>query len=134
MKKIPSHLSPSTREAVSTGWLMRDNTVLASISCAETRKARRIGLRGAEHISTPLFLQPCKWVHTFGMKVPLSVLYINHGGEVVKIQELKRNRLPLPVVKACCVLEADTDAPRRWNLQVGDIVEIRFAQDPRVTS
>ena len=54
--------------------------------------------------------------------------------EVVKIQELKRNRLPLPVVKACCVLEADTDAPRRWNLQVGDTIEIRFAQDSPTAS
>ena len=68
------------------------------------------------------------------MRVPLSVLYINHDGEVVKIQELKRNRLPLPVVKACCVLEADTDAPRRWNLQVGDTIEIRFAQDSPTAS
>lgn len=68
------------------------------------------------------------------MKVPLSVLYINHSGQVIKIQKLKRNRLPLPVIKACCVLEADTDAPRRWNLQVGDIVEIRYAQDSRVPS
>ncbi|MEY5152698.1 MAG: hypothetical protein RLZZ551_1247 [Actinomycetota bacterium] len=68
------------------------------------------------------------------MKAPLCVLYINNDGEVVKIQELKRNRLPLPVVKARSVLEADTDAARRWNLQVGDIIEIRFAQDARVAS
>ena len=111
---------------------MRDNTVLASISCAQSRRARRVGLRGTDNVSTPLLLQPCRWVHSFGMKVPLSVLYINQGGQVVKIQELKRNRLPLPVVKACCVLEADTDAPRRWNLQIGDIVEFRYAQDSRV--
>jgi len=108
--------------------------VLASISCAQSRRARRVGLRGTDRVSTPLLLQPCRWVHSFGMRVPLAVLYINHGGEVVKIQELKRNRLPLPVVKACCVLEADADAPRRWNLHVGDTVEIRFAQDSRVTS
>ena len=134
MKKNPSLHSSSTREAVSNGWLVRDNTVLASISCAQSRRARRVGLRGTDNVSTPLLLQPCRWVHSFGMKVPLSVLYINQGGQVVKIQELKRNRLPLPVVKACCVLEADTDAPRRWNLQIGDIVEIRYAQDSRVTS
>ena len=132
MKKNPSLHSSSTREAVSNGWLVRDNTVLASISCAQSRRARRVGLRGTDNVSTPLLLQPCRWVHSFGMRVPLSVLYINQGGQVVKIQELKRNRLPLPVVKACCVLEADTDAPRRWNLQIGDIVEIRYAQDSRV--
>lgn len=132
MKKNPSLHSSSTREAVSNGWLVRDNTVLASISCAQSRRARRVGLRGTDNVSTPLLLQPCRWVHSFGMKVPLSVLYINQGGQVVKIQELKRNRLPLPVVKACCVLEADTDAPRRWNLQIGDIVEFRYAQDSRV--
>lgn len=132
MKKNPSLHSSSTREAVSHGWLVRDNTVLASISCAQSRRARRVGLRGTDNVSTPLLLQPCRWVHSFGMKVSLSVLYINQGGQVVKIQELKRNRLPLPVVKACCVLEADTDAPRRWNLQIGDIVEIRYAQDSRV--
>ena len=132
MKKNPSLHSSSTREAVSNGWLVRDNTVLASISCAQSRRARRVGLRGTDNVSTPLLLQPCRWVHSFGMKVPLSVLYINQGGQVVKIQELKRNRLPLPVVKACCVLEADTDAPRRWNLQIGDIVEFRYAQDLRV--
>ena len=134
MKKNPSLHSSSTREAVSNGWLVRDNTVLASISCAQSRRARRVGLRGTDNVSTPLLLQPCRWVHSFGMKVPLSVLYINQGGQVVKIQELKRNRLPLPVVKACCVLEADTDAPRRGNLPIGDLVEIRYAQDSRVTS
>ena len=89
MKKIPSHHSSSTREAASTGWLVRDNTVLASISCAQSRRARRVGLRGTDRVSTPLLLQPCRWVHSFGMRVPLAVLYINHGGEVVKIQELK---------------------------------------------
>jgi hypothetical protein len=134
MRKNPSHHSPSSQEALSTGWLMRDDKVLASISSAESRRARRMGLRGIERINTPLFLQPCRWVHTFGMKAPLCVLYINNDGEVVKIQELKRNRLPLPVVKARSVLEADTDAARRWNLQVGDIIEIRFAQDARVAS
>ena len=134
MKKNSSFHSSSTREAVSNGWLVRDNMVLASISCAVSRRARRVGLRGTDNVSTPLLLQPCRWVHSFGMKVPLSVLYINNSGEIVKIQELKRNRLPLPVVTACCVLEADTDAPRRWNLQIGDIVEIRFAQDSRVAS
>ncbi|MEI8321896.1 MAG: DUF192 domain-containing protein [Actinomycetes bacterium] len=134
MRKNSSPQSPSSREALTTGWLMLDDKVLASISSAKSRKARRIGLRGVERINTPLFLQPCRWVHTFGMKTPLSVLYINNGGEVVKIQELKKNRLPLPVVKARCVLEADADAPRRWNLHVGDVVEIRFAQDARVAS
>lgn len=70
-------------------------------------------------------LRPCRWVHTFGMRFPIDVAYLDRDGTVVKTVHMHRHRLGVPVWRAATVIEASEGAFARWGLRVGDLVEIR---------
>ena len=50
---------------------------------------------------------------------------VDAEGVVVKTVRMPRYRLGLPVPKARLVIEASAGAFSRWNLSVGDVVEVR---------
>jgi uncharacterized membrane protein (UPF0127 family) len=106
-------------------WLVSDARVLASAELAETRTARRKGLLGRDDVDGAFVIEPCKWVHTLGMKFPIDVAYLDAHGTVVKTCRMPRHRLGLPVPHAHLVIEARAGAFERWGLHVGDEVEIR---------
>ncbi len=70
-------------------------------------------------------IKQCRWVHTMGMRFDLDVAYVNKSGTVVKVQRLKRHRMAMPVPSACQVVEAEAGAFDRWELRVGDLLELR---------
>ena len=48
---------------------------------------------------------------------------------VVKITRMPRHRVGAPVPKARWVIEAEAGAFERWGLRIGDVVELRSAED-----
>lgn len=106
-------------------WLVSDARVLASVELADDRGARRRGLLGRDSFEGALVLRPCRWVHTFGLRFPVDVAYVDADGNVLKTMRIERNRLGAPVVGARVVIEAEAGAFGRWGLHVGDVVEIR---------
>lgn len=106
-------------------WLVSEARVLASAEVASTRAARRRGLLGRDHLEGALVLRPCRSVHTFGMRFPLDVAFLDADGTVLKTARLRRNRVTLPVRHAQLVIEAQAGAFERWGLCVGDVVEVR---------
>lgn len=102
-----------------------DARVLASIEVADARSARRRGLLGRDRIEGALALQPCRWVHTIGMRFPIDVAFVDDDGVVVKTMQMNRHRVGVPVWRASAVIEAEAGAFARWGLRVGDVVEIR---------
>ena len=107
------------------GWLVCDTRVLASADLADERTSRRKGLLGRSSVEGALILQPCNWVHTFGMKFDIDVAYVDRTGLVLKTQRMSRHRLGLPVMRAHSVIEAQSGSFARWGLHVGDIIEYR---------
>ena len=105
-------------------WLLRDGEVLASAEVAMTRAARRRGLLGRDEIDGALVLEPCRQVHSFGMRVPIDVVWCDPDGQVLRIVSLKPGRVSLPVWRARFVVEAEDGAVERWALRVGDVVEV----------
>ena len=63
-------------------WLVRGDDVLAAAEVAVTRKVRRRGLLGRDHIDGVLVLRPCRQVHTFGMQFPIDVAFCDRYGFV----------------------------------------------------
>jgi uncharacterized membrane protein (UPF0127 family) len=59
------------------------------------------------------------------MKIPIEVVYLDKDSQIIKIRTLHPNRLASPVLRATRVLETEIGAFRRWNLQVGDEIEVR---------
>ena len=108
-----------------SGWIIVGCRVVTSTAIATSRKDRRRGLRGATAVPYPLVIERCRWVNSFGMKIPIEVVYLDKDSQIIKIRTLHPNRLASPVLRATRVLETEIGAFRRWNLQVGDEIEVR---------
>jgi uncharacterized protein len=106
-------------------WLLRKGEVLASLEVARTRRARRRGLLGRTGLEGALLIENCRCVHTVGMKFPIDVAYLDENGDVVKMSSMKRHRLAVPVPKARSIIEAEAGAFARWELRIGDHIELR---------
>jgi uncharacterized protein len=107
-------------------WLVTDDKrVLASAEVASSRSARRNGLMGRDGLEGALVLDPCRWVHTLGMRFPIDVAFLDEDGCVVKTMQMHRRRVGVPVWRAALVIEAEAGAFGRWGLHVGDVVEVR---------
>ncbi len=106
-------------------WLVCDSRVLASVEVADGRQARRRGLLGRDHLEGALVLQPCAWVHTIGMKFAIDVAFLNSEGVVLRVTQMPPYRIGLPTRGAHTVIEAEAGAFERWDLKVGDLVELR---------
>ena len=72
-----------------------------------------------------LVIEPCRWIHTVGMRFPIDVAYLDSAGIVIKTLQMRRRRIGVPVVHARRVIEAQAGAFARWGLRVGDVVEVR---------
>ena len=107
-------------------WLVSDARVLASAEITGDRRARRKGLLGRDGIEGALVIAPCRWVHTIGMRFALDVAYLDDGGVVLKTVQMKRRRIGAPVRHARTVIEAEAGAFARWELRVGDPIELRL--------
>lgn len=105
------------------GWLLRDGEVLASLEVAGTRSARRRGLLGRSELDGALLLDPARSVHSFGMRFPIDVAWLDGDLTVLRTCHLARNRLTRPVLAARSVLEAEAGSFARWDLHVGDQLE-----------
>jgi uncharacterized protein len=106
-------------------WLVCDARVLASADVASTRRERRRGLLGRSSIEGAIVIEPCRWIHTIGMKFPIDVAYLDADGIVVKTIQMQRFRVGIPVWNAHSVIEAEAGAFGRWGLRVGDEIEVR---------
>lgn len=106
-------------------WLVSEARVIASADVANTSRERRKGLRGRRELDGAFVIPNCRWVHTFGMYIPIDVAFIDEAGVVLKIVRMRRWRLGAPVPKAKWVIEASTGAFERWGLSIGDVVELR---------
>ena len=106
-------------------WLVCDARVLASAEVAETRRERRRGLLGRSSIEGAFVIEPCRWIHTIGMKFAIDVAYLDAHGVVVKTIQMQRFRMGIPVWNARSVIEAEAGAFGRWGLRVGDEIEVR---------
>jgi len=108
-----------------TGWLVCQAQVLSSLNIADTSATRRRGLIGQTEIETPLLIDSCKWIHTFGVKCPIDVAYLDAEMQVIKVSKMKPSRLAMPVLSAKHVLEASAGTFENWGLVVGHTLEAR---------
>lgn len=107
------------------GWLISAARVLASVEVAGGHGARAKGLIGRDDVEGAFALRGCRWVHTFGVRFPIDVAYVDADDAVIKIETLAPRRLGMPVVKSRLVIEARAGSFERWGLRLGDPVEIR---------
>ena len=110
-------------------WLVTNARVLASADVANTRSQRRKGLLGRDGLDGAIVIEPCRWVHTLGMRFPIDVAFLDADGLVIRTVQMPRHRLGMPVVRARSVIEAEAGAFARWGVHVGDVIELREHDD-----
>jgi uncharacterized protein len=106
-------------------WLLREGEVLASLEIARDRKSRMRGLLGRDGIEGALLLEPCRSVHTVGLRFPIDVAFCDRDLVVVRIVRLGRFRACRPVLRAHAAIEAEAGSFARWNLHLGDQLEVK---------
>ena len=110
------------------------------IEWAGSSGSRRKGLLGRESLEPGegLYLVPCQWIHMFGMKIPLDIVFLHRNGHILHVHHgLKPNRLSRLVWRADGVLELPAGTLQSTATEVGDHIELideEEAQDERVAS
>lgn len=115
-------------------WLLRDGEVLASLEIARTRRERAAARSSREAIEGALLLPQARAVHTLGARLPVDVAFCDvdihldedfDGLVVVRTLQLSCWRMSIPSLRARVVVEAEAGAFARWNLHIGDELEVK---------
>jgi uncharacterized membrane protein (UPF0127 family) len=106
--------------------LVRDGMALGAAEVAGDRRARRRGLLGRDGVEGVLVIEPCRQVHTFGMRFAIDVAFCARDGRVVHVVPAMRpGRMSRVVWRARRVLEAEAGVFARWNLHPGDVLTVQ---------
>ncbi|MFC5718918.1 DUF192 domain-containing protein [Streptomyces gamaensis] len=95
------------------------------LEIAASYRARTRGLLGRDGVEGALLLTPASGIHTFRMRFPIDVAYLDRELTVLAVRTMRPGRLGLPRPRSRHVLEAAAGAMREWGLRPGVRVEIR---------
>lgn len=115
--------------------LTRGSVLAARLEVAATGPKRRKGLLGRESLSPGegLWIVPCESVHTFFMRFPIDLVYLDRENRIRKV----RNAVGAWRLSACfsahSILELPAGTIRGTETRRGDMVEFAPA-DPKETS
>jgi uncharacterized membrane protein (UPF0127 family) len=109
--------------------LVREGKVLATLEIAEGMRERTRGLLGRDGIDGAVLLRPARSVHTFSMRFPIDVAFLDRDLRVLRMLTMSRNRVSMPVWKARAVIEAEAGAFGSWGLRLADQLEVRGDRD-----
>ena len=105
----------------------REKAIGEAVEWAGDSASRRRGLLGRSGLEPGqgLYIVPCCWIHTFGMKFAIDVAYLDRNGRIVAIREnVAPNRLSLPALGAEGALELPAFTLRNTGTRVGDVIEL----------
>ncbi|WP_217141277.1 DUF192 domain-containing protein [Streptomyces sp. AC627_RSS907] len=98
--------------------------VRVPLEIAGSYRARAKGLLGRDSVDGAMLLSPANSVHTFRMRMPIDVAYLDRRLSVVAVRTMRPGRLGLPRIRARHVLEAEAGAMAGWGVRVGIRVEV----------
>ncbi|WP_327719143.1 DUF192 domain-containing protein [Streptomyces sp. NBC_00490] len=89
------------------------------LEIAASYRARTKGLLGRDSVDGAILLSPAGGVHTFRMRMPIDVAYLDRHLVVTAVRTMKPGRLGLPRLRSRHVLEAEAGAMAGWGLRAG---------------
>ncbi|MFG2945157.1 DUF192 domain-containing protein [Streptomyces adustus] len=103
--------------------------VVVPLEIATSYRARTKGLLGRDRVDGAILLSPASGVHTFRMRIPIDVAYLDRRLDVIAVRTMKPGRLGLPRLRSRHVLEAAAGAMAGWGVRAG--VRVRIEAPPR---
>lgn len=107
--------------------LLKDDKVLVdNLVVAETFWSRTKGLLGRKSLpeNEALWILRCNSIHTYFMKFPIDVVFVNKKMVVVDMGTVKPGKLVLPVWRASHVIEFTEGFLKKNPVQVGDVLHV----------
>lgn len=105
---------------------MRNNQILtqeATYACSFGARLKGLLFRTKLSENEALILSPCTSVHTFFMKFPIDVVFINAKGEIVYLySNLKPYRLTWLHGSAKLAIELPSGTIEKWHLKPGEVL------------
>ncbi|MFE3851209.1 DUF192 domain-containing protein [Streptomyces griseorubiginosus] len=98
--------------------------VRVPLEIATSYRARTKGLLGRDSVEGALLLSPASSVHTFRMRFPIDVAYLDRHLRVIAVHTMQPGRLGLPRLRSRHVLEAGVGGMEGWGVGVGVRVEV----------
>ncbi|MEU8654568.1 DUF192 domain-containing protein [Streptomyces sp. NPDC048737] len=98
--------------------------VTVPLEIAASYRARTRGLLGRDAVEGALLLSPAGSVHTFGMRMPIDVAYLDRHLTVLTVRTMRPGRLGLPRPRSRHVLEAGAGVMAGWGVRAGVVVEV----------
>ena len=107
--------------------LTKKQMLAENLELAVTVFSRMRGLLGKKAMpyGSGLLIKPCKGVHTFGMKFPIDVMFLDRDNSVLAIRkELKPNIMTRIFFRAASVLELPAKTIDSTDTSIGDKIGI----------
>ena len=110
--------------------LTRQTLLVESLEVADNGSRRRKGLLGRERLMPGggLWIIPCEAVHTFGMRFPIDLVYLDRRHQILKTRSQMRPCRLSVCLSAQSVIELPSGTVRNTRTMRGDILE--FVSDP----
>ena len=70
----------------------------------------------------------CRWVHTFGMRFPIDIAYLDADCTVTAITTMPPNRLGMIHRSAVAVVESYAGQMNTWGIRTGDVLDVDLAK------
>jgi uncharacterized membrane protein (UPF0127 family) len=103
----------------------KGTVVATQADVADTSQKRRAGLlrHGRLEAGQGLWIAPCEAIHTFGMRFPIDVLFLDRRKKVLKVKAgMPRGRIAASLW-AHSVLELPEGQAERTRTEPGDVLE-----------
>ncbi|MFF8995436.1 DUF192 domain-containing protein [Streptomyces sp. NPDC014983] len=111
------------------GLLHIPGSVPVPLEFATSYRARTKGLLGRTSLDGAMLLSPASSIHTFGMRVPIDVAYLDRRLTVLAVRTMPPGRLGLPRPRSRHVLEAEAGAMEGWGLRAGVRVTVSETEE-----
>ncbi|MFF9406795.1 DUF192 domain-containing protein [Streptomyces anandii] len=98
--------------------------VTVPLELATSYRARTKGLLGRTSVDGAMLLSPASSVHTFRMRIPIDVAYLDRDLRVITVVTMPPGRLGLPWPRSRHVLESEAGAMAGWGLRAGVLVRV----------
>ncbi len=105
----------------------KETVIGERVEVADTARSRSRGLLGSDGWEgrDGMLLEPCRNVHTFGMRYPIDVAFLDREGRVLRVVHgLRPGRLSPLVLKARSALELPAGRLGETSTGPGDLLSI----------
>lgn len=105
----------------------KNNLIADDVKAAQNFFTRSFGLLLRKSLSDNegLIIKPCCSIHTFFMKFPIDVLFINKNNEIIALYENVKPYRILPIhLNSYYVIELSSGSVSEKNVEKGDLITI----------